>query len=144
MKFNILKSEFSLLTRMLTITGGFIAPTRALNLRTRAFNLPTRTFNLATGVFDLLTRAFNLATRAFGLLTRGYELVTRGFELVTHELELKTGGFELVTRVLLSTFVLFSDVAVTFPCHSNLFLPKIYNFSLVLSNKVLQPLHSST
>ena len=122
---------------MLTITGGFIAPTRALNLRTRAFNLPTRTFNLATGVFDLLTRAFNLATRAFGLLTRGYELVTRGFELITR-------GFELVTRVLLSTFVLFSDVAVTFPCHSNLFLPKIYNFSLVLSNKVLQPLHSST
>ena len=130
MKFNILKSELSLLTRMLTITGGFIAPTRALNLLTRAFNLPTRTFNLATGVFDLLTRAFNLASRAFGLLTRGYELTTR--------------GFELVTRVLLSTFVLFSDVAVTFPCHSNLFLPKTYNFLLVLSNKVLQPLHSST
>ena len=86
---------------MLTITGGFIAPTRALNLLTRAFNLPTRTFNLATG------------------------------------------GFELVTRVLLSTFVLFSDVAVSFPCHSNLFLPKTYNFLLVLSNKVLQPLHSS-
>ena len=97
----------------------------------------TRGFIASTRAFNLLTRAFNLATRAFSLLTRGYELVTRGFELITR-------GFELVTRVLLSTFVLFSDVAVTFPCHSNLFLPKIYNFSLVLSNKVLQPLHSST
>ena len=42
MKFNILKSEISLLTR------GFIASIRAFNLVTRAFNLPTRAFNLAT------------------------------------------------------------------------------------------------
>ena len=44
--------------------------------------------------------------------------------------------FGTVVRVPLVYFVLFSDVAATFPCHSNLFLPKIYNFPLVLSNKV--------
>ena len=52
--------------------------------------------------------------------------------------------FGTEVRVPLAFFVLFSVVAVTFPCHSNLFLPKIYNFSLVLSNKVPQPLHLST
>ena len=48
MKFNILNSEFFLLTR------GFIASTRAFNLQ---------------------ARAFHLATRAFSVLTRGFELV---------------------------------------------------------------------
>ena len=42
-----------------------------------------------------------------------------------------------VVGVPLAHFVLFSRA--TFPYH--LFLPKIYNFSSVLSNKVPQPLH---
>ena len=93
MKFNILKSEFSLLTRYY-LTRGFIALTRAFNLLTRAFNLPTR-------AFDLVTCAFSLLTRGFELVTRKLKLVTRGFELVTREIKLLNRGFELATRVLL-------------------------------------------
>ena len=64
MKFNILNSELSFLTRMflLFLTRGFMALSCA---------------------FDFSAVAFNHATCSFSFLTRTFELVTRRYELIT-------------------------------------------------------------
>ena len=90
-KFNVLNSEVSLLTLLLSnwwfycFNSCFYS-----NLPADAFSLPTRAFNLAT-------RTFTVPTLGFELVTLGFELVARGFGLVTRE-------FELVTRNLCFTF----------------------------------------
>ena len=62
MKFNILNSEFSFLTRMLTNLWFYYL--------TRAFNFSALPFNHATCSFSFLTRAFELVTRRYELITQ--------------------------------------------------------------------------